>query len=277
MLGEYPALKDISSNTISIVKDAFSFSLDVGPDTYLDDDEVETAITEIVKRLLDEFPGRATKVPEPDALKVDWWMNNPFGAELSTLIRMEKDLHLPPPKGKRPPHRIVLLASQTRAGLVARRILYGNLTSEAAYNFAPVENDAGAGVKEEMVRGLSEVTLDPVSAERELVRVIRTNLLPKKDGWRNLFLVTGGFKSVLPCMTMLSLLYGVEMVYLFEHSPALQRFQLVQAKTDDKVMQWRDVWVDLHKKGKLIPAGCLDAIIQDWSRPDSEAPEPIFG
>lgn len=283
LLGMEPPLS-CSPNTQSKTEEAFTRQLDVNPGDYLANRQVNGAIEEIVTSLVNEFPNRHKKVPEPEYIQDDWWLDNPFGSELSTLIRMEEELNLDPEKRSEvPPHRFVLLASETPAGLIARRVLQRVLTDERAYKLKSIKPegnerpDTQPGVKEELVVGLTEVPNNPKQAEMSLVERIRCNLLPFDSGWRNLFLVTGGFKSILPCLTMLSLLYGIEMVYLFEHSPQVQRFQLVEADTAQEKEVWRQEWLKLRKDGKLKPSGCLETIFLNWSQPDRTKVEPVFG
>lgn len=289
LLGMKPPLS-CSCTTRSKVKEAFTLQLGVEPEVYLGSRPVKGAIDEIVDRLVIELQkeldekteDRHKKVPKPEHVRDNWWAENPFGSELSTLIRLEDELHLAPRESYTPPHRLVLVASETPAGLMARRVLLKVLAHERGYRLKLLnpqeETSAGPqpGVKEEMVAGLTEVPNNPEEAEMSLVEIIRRNLLSIESGWRNLFLVTGGFKSILPCLTMLSLLYGIEMVYLFEHSPQVQRFQLVEAGTAQEKEAWRHEWLKLRKDGKLKPSGCLKTIFLNWSQPDRAKVEPVY-
>lgn len=289
LLGMHPPLS-CSPTTQSQVEEAFALQLRVGPEDYLGSRLVRDAIDDIVKRLVTELhieldeknTVRPKKILKPEHVRDNWWAENPFGSELSTLIRLEDRLNLAPKESYTPPHRLVLLASETPAGLMARRVLRKVLEHEYGYRLKPIDPDKEKsaspqpGVKEELVAGLTEIPNNPEVAEITLVEIIRRNLFSFDSGWCNLFLVTGGFKSILPCLTMLSLLYGIEMVYLFEHSPQVQRFKLVEAGTAPEKEAWRGEWLKLMKDGKLKPSGCLETIFLNWSQSDRAQVEPLY-
>jgi len=200
---------------------------------------------------------RRDKVPEWS--DKDWWKNNPFGAELSTLIRMEAD-------GKWTPDQdsITLLTSDTQVGMWCGKAI--NIALTGIYDIE-VQLRKIIGLKEDFESGKN--------ASISLVDALRCNLKPT-DKWKNVFMITGGFKSLLPVMTVAAMLYGFSLVYLYEKSTYLQQEILVDLTDHKKMEKWQKTWDGWNEKWcGLTP--WLKRLLDIWhsplekiSRPDVE-------
>jgi len=134
--------------------------------------------------------------------------NNPFGAEISTLYKMEKKSLFTPAKDS-----VVLLYSDTLSGAFCAGVLYRLLTK--VYKMPPANLTLPARIPE-----LREKPRNVVDAEDNT----RIALLEaRKEDAENMFVMTGGFKSSIPILTVIALLKGDPIYYLFERSDTLRQ------------------------------------------------------
>jgi putative CRISPR-associated protein (TIGR02619 family) len=188
---------------------------------------------------------------------------NPLGAELTTLHKIKER-----PSGVQwnpAEDQIILISSNTCRGLSAAIYIARLLT--AIYG-VPTEK-----IKIDMVLGLDE---NPVNVEIALCN-FATLLLDhmdveqKQDRCENYMLVmSGGFKSVIPCMSFVSFLFGIELIYIFEASDKLQSLNPSINLQDDKDRKfWKKVWEDLEKRGFVNQASCFHVVLsQRLSHPN---------
>ncbi len=155
--------------------------------------KVATTKQEIVDRLVQRFnqPG----------------LSNFLGAELST-IKLRKEKH---PSDTEYFH---IIASETTDGKLAAEILCRTLIK--------------LGMRGEEiitpVRYLRDKLEDPGMASTGLKNLINHLFGALKTDAQNVFVISGGFKSVIPCITLFATMFGLEMVYLFEDSNLLQTY-----------------------------------------------------
>jgi putative CRISPR-associated protein (TIGR02619 family) len=135
--------------------------------------------------------------------------NNAFGAEISTLAKMQGE-------GIFDPHHdsLVILYSDTEKGALCAGIVY-RLLMESSWNVSEgsIRLVRVQGLREDM--GNQE---QAAQAEYNLIDCIKQSL---KRG-QSILVVTGGFKSVIPFFTAFALYYNVPMFYLFETSKSLR-------------------------------------------------------
>jgi hypothetical protein len=172
--------------------------------------------------------------------------NSPFGAEIHTLISLqERD----PKPGWFPEYdQAVLLASQTGQGMFASLILKHVLVK--------LWGMPEANTKLEMIYGLKDRPENVDTVMEELAKRIKDNLIhtPQKEigkpAAHNILVMSGGFKSVIPCLTVFSLIYGLEMVYMFEFSRHLQSLHPIYNYEDPESLKiWRETWNQMAKQG----------------------------
>jgi len=156
---------------------------------------------------------------------------NFFGAEISTLYKMFQES---PPVFNPRRDRLVLLYSDTQIGAFCVSILWRLLIHEQAWKMR------GEQIAIERVPELREEPTDAQAAERELVQAILDN--HQEDGC-NAFVITGGFKSVIPIITVYALVYGDDLYYLFEKST-----QLLKLTLPAEVHSPNGLWLTLRRQ-----------------------------
>ncbi len=141
-----------------------------------------------------------------DMEKVVGTDSNPFGAEISTLYKMEKESLFTSAEDS-----VVLLYSDTLSGAFCAGMLYRLMTG--AYKMPP------ANVTPIRIPELREKPRNVAAAEDNT----RIALLEaRKEDAENTFVMTGGFKSSIPILTVIALLWGDSIYYLFERSKELR-------------------------------------------------------
>lgn len=172
--------------------------------------------------------------------------SNKFGAEISTLHQMMNRANGVQWKPKE--DRIVLLASQTRKGLFAAILIKEILIQ--------IYEVSGESIDIDFVRKLKEDPKCNTQIEEALDNFAR-KILHHMDVENNaktfedyLLVMSGGFKSVIPCMTMASFFFGIELIYIFESSSKLQSLNPkidLESRADQDF--WKKVWKDLERLG----------------------------
>lgn len=166
---------------------------------------------------------------------------SPFGAEIATLVALERQAS---DRWPSPQDHFTLLVSGTRSGAFAARILATVLT-----NLWDVPQQQ---ITPEIVQGLTERPNFPDQAIENLALALHKHIRPvdKQNSWRNVIVMSGGFKSSIPCLTVFSLLFGLEMVYIFEQSDQLQSLHPRYNIQDSKALEiWRKTWEQMEKQG----------------------------
>ena len=169
-------------------------------------------------------------------------MSSCFGAEIHTLTALEKRTG----ENKWDPKRdqLIILASDTDRGQLAAKII-----REVSITLwgVPIKQ-----VEYIVVSGLTENPSDPDSAMGTLANIISEYWQEPDDKitWHNIFAATGGFKSTLPCLTVFSLFYGIELIYLFEQSKHLQKLHpRYNFDSPQSRKFWAGVWEDMARYG----------------------------
>lgn len=169
--------------------------------------------------------------------------NNPFGAEICTIKKLF--LSQPDLSSNLVRKKCFIISSDTVSGRVCADILKWE-----CINFLKIPEDdinikqvAGLREKPETEQGINE-------AMDQLVSSLKNESIQPQ--WRNIIIMTGGFKSILPCLTLTALYYGLEMAYLFEDSKHLQLLMPVIDWTDKKKREkWINNWREVLKEGKV--------------------------
>jgi len=193
------------------------------PDPSLDEgflNDSETPIEEISKSIKNYINNPENKQTIIDLEKPE--ENNPLGAELSTLYHYFLENDISPEN-----HRFHILRSDTYEGwfnaLVLSKVIIKTEWGTVGNNTEPHN-----------VVGLRE---NPNQTEKpllNLVCVLNTILyiLIEKDKKQvpvqvPVLVMSGGFKSTIPCLTVYSLVFALQLVYLFEKSAKLNYLQPV--------------------------------------------------
>jgi hypothetical protein len=142
----------------------------------------------------------------------------------------------------------ILLASQTGSGMFAALIL--KLVLVELWGMPETS------IKLQMIYGLKDRPEHVDTVMEELAKCIKDNLIHtdrknvKTPSAHNILVMSGGFKSVIPCLTVFSMIYGLEMVYMFEFSRHLQSLHPVYNYEDpDSLKVWRKTWRQMAKQG----------------------------
>lgn len=143
---------------------------------------------------------------------------NPFGAEISTLFKMQKSSVFNPAQDE-----IVLLYSDTKAGAFSAGVLYKLLLK--VWDMSPPK------VKYERIPKLKEIPIDVSEAEKNVEEALFNS---RNDQIENVFVMTGGFKSVIPMLTICAFVNNDDIYYLFEKSRELRKLILPKGKKNTK-------------------------------------------
>lgn len=207
-------------------------------------------------------------------------LTNPqfYGAEIATLQVMLAN----PELDFRENGDFILLASDTLKGRIARRILYENLIKKwhiSESQILPRREDLDAAY---IITGLKENPISKNEVDEAMVSLaefIRDNLKSHQLGrpaeYQNICVMSGGFKSIIPCLTMLSLIYGFELFYLFEESNLLQSVHPIKEMEDIGEHQfWIEALKRLQANNLIDPAPYLQTALQD--RLDQNRQNQVF-
>lgn len=173
-----------------------------------------------------------------------------LGAELTTLLGWEQQLHnenalhanLYPPLTRA---QATILYSHSWSGLLAAIVLKKILKLRWEMD-TPEDRFL-------MIDGMCQRPKNPNAAMENLATAIANTLVGYEENdpeeWENTFIMTSGFKSVIPCMTIFSLLYGVEMIYTFEESDAIQRLHPRHDLNQPKSRAfWQETWKGMRSQ-----------------------------
>lgn len=178
--------------------------------------------------------------------------NNPFGAEFNTIY-MIRDNYT---RGN--VIKCSILSSDTGEGYFCAIVLK-NLLIQLC-------NIDSENISILVVGGLNE---DP--GNQNEIETLMDNLLLKISGSlcpdqehnvKNVIIMTGGFKSLIPCLTLIATLFGLEMAYVFELSRHIQKITpMINFQDKDIRHKWIDNWNDVMKQGKVAPGSWLNRLI----------------
>ena len=152
-----------------------------------------------------------------------------MGAELSTLAKLWARKEWDPKQDT-----LTLLASETDAGVWCAAMARAMLLEWGV----PAGN-----ITPQVVEQLKELPGSPEDAAINLAKaVMQANISYRK----NVIVITGGFKSGIPVLTVVALVYGMRLVYLFEDAPDVQ-------------------WIDLREPGNApSPWKKIPPILQEF-------------
>ncbi len=162
-------------------------------------------------------------------------VDTPLGAELATLHRMREEIFWNPNDD-----RITLLATETRAGVFCADVIEALMRK--------LWGVPDSKVKSQVIPEMKESPANTDVAAVNIVRAVLANLQPQP---KNLLVMTGGFKSLVPPLSMVSFLHGIELVYLFERSTRLQVLNLgpdLVLCSEDQGF-WQKTWRDMQRTG----------------------------
>jgi len=166
---------------------------------------------------------------------------NPLGAELTTLhlLKYRKVSTQWNPQND----YLVLLSSETGKGKSAAKMI--KIMVEHIYEVNPdnIEIDE-----------VQKLTEKPQNIDRTLnnfaSQILNHIDLETPFYQHYSLLMSGGFKSVIPCMTLASFLFGIELVYVFEASNQLQSLHpKIDLSTEKERKIWQKTWDQLAEKG----------------------------
>lgn len=217
---------------------------------------------EIIERLNGNFN---LESPDPDLL----------GAEISTMALMEKEEDLK----WRENGTLVLLASDTQMGKFARNILYDILTQIYEIPESRIKPDAKDLDTSLVIHNLTDNPPDQLHvnhALENLATVMKNQLVGRSveenNSPRNIAVISGGFKSIIPCMTTLSLIYGFPLVYRFENSNQLQSVQPRSRNQNggDEHKFWIKTLRGIREGGWGEPSPYLNVALEDRLSPERQ-------
>lgn len=160
------------------------------------DNQIEDEKVKTIDRLVEDFkqPG----------------LSNVLGAELST-IKLRRNEH---PLNPGEIEYFHIIASETTEGKLAAEILDRTLKKLGMHGEEKITP----------VTYLRDKLEDSDLARAGLDNLITRLFKALRTDAQNIFVISGGFKSVIPCITLFATMFGLEMVYLFEDSNLLQTY-----------------------------------------------------
>lgn len=206
---------------------------------FLDEKEIAGFAEEISDLILLQWNDRCNLLGEK---------NNMFGAEISTLVAMEKEggSYAWDPQTD----DFVFIASQSRAGLFTAELNARILEKGWAVDLSRVST--------RMVPQLTSDASDPDTAMYNLATIIGGSLkesTPTKE-IKNIFVASGGFKSSIPLLTIYSFLFGIKLVYTYEYSATLQSLNPRVNMEDETSKQfWKYTWDKMNQQKWLGEGG----------------------
>jgi CRISPR-associated protein (Cas_APE2256) len=149
--------------------------------------------------------------------------NNPFGAEVSSLVLMLKE---PDPDLGRygfdpQADRLTVLYSDTLTGAFCAALLC-RLASEqwlmgpVDWAFRPGPQPASHRIRAIRVEGLSEEVADPQRVDNVFTDRIQDAMRPRSDVGADAIVYTGGFKFMIPILTAFAIAHEVDLYYRYE-------------------------------------------------------------
>lgn len=176
-------------------------------------------------------------------------VGKPFGAELSSLFLIEKEFNSKNITPFNPQEdEFTLIVSQTRKGLFAAGVIMEIMKRKWFPTFE--ENDQVSNINLYMIEGLSDEP-DDANKVLENLAITLTGILSKyaidsklgDDQWNNVIVITGGYKSTIPVLSIISLILGIDIFYLFERSTELIVIQpRFISKSKNLLEDWISIW-----------------------------------
>ncbi|WP_322508991.1 hypothetical protein [Anaerolinea sp.] len=183
--------------------------------------EVANNVAEIIKEFIEKS----------QSIEYIGKKNNPLGAEISTLLVYFKQ------NQNQNNHTFYILRSDTYSGWFNAEVLglvLQNLGWASQVELVPIEN-----LREQP----TATGTDPlINLGRELKEIL-TRITESQTKEPPLMVISGGFKSILPCLTVYSMIFAVKMVYLFEQSSHLVEINTISEIRDEKRL--RKLWKDM--------------------------------
>ncbi len=230
---------------------AFCYS-SVGEDFIQPGDGIHHWIISSVDHLTRQFMGNFASLDQ----RIGEMDQNPLGAELTTLHQMrtrEDGFQWDPREDQ-----VVLLSSETRRGYCATYFVKQVL--HALYQ-VPEEK-----VCIDIVPGLCEEVEDVDITLYTFAEVV-LDYLDLEDDKRSPYehyavLMSGGFKSVIPVLTLLSFFFGIELIYIFEASQTLLSLNpSVELDSESDREFWKGVWEGLKQRSLTNRAAYYRALL----------------
>jgi hypothetical protein len=164
---------------------------------------------------------------------------NPLGAELSTIHKYLADHQLM--DGNKSDHYFHILRSDTYRGWFNSMILketisgmkWGNLIGPYLVNNLREKPDEA---RPSPIISLSSRLTDIIN-----IAYGRTGTFKPAP----IIIMTGSFKSLIPCLTMYSLIFSLPLVYLFEESDQL--VETIPAQETRNAKKSKEIWSELSK------------------------------
>lgn len=168
--------------------------------------------------------------------------HNPLGAELSTLLvyfAYNINQH---------DHTFHILRSDTYLGWFNAEVLRQVLVRLGWANENTVQLHMISNLREQP----DPLSTDPLFVLGRTLKNILLELIAAKIPDQPLMVVSGGFKSILPCLTVYSILFALKMVYLFEKSSSLVEISTITEIINEE--KFRNLWK------KMADLGIADSV-----------------
>ena len=175
------------------------------------------------------------------------YQTNPFGAEITTLMFMEwRDGFKPADINGLKQNIYYLLRSDSTAGTLAGEVLYRFLLDvweipETSLCIWPVP-----GLHSHSTTiGEARLALNNFAVAIKSLLADSDRRLKDKQGQTRQFVMSGGFKSIIPVMDWFSLAYDIPLNYLFEKSDEMVQGMpfSIDKETRNKIKTFLDNWV----------------------------------
>lgn len=178
--------------------------------------------------------------------------DNPFGAEFSTLYMIMDQDHA----GDR---NFFILSSDTGKGMFCARVLQSLLIRHYGIDLGEISILVVPGLKEDPHR-----QDDIEILMHNLLDKISDSLVNNSDRMvDNVIVMTGGFKSIIPCLTLVATLFGLEMVYLFEHSRHIQKLTpVIKLSIKTTREKWISNWNEVIRGGQVNETSWMYQLIK---------------
>ena len=139
--------------------------------------------------------------------------SGPFGVELSALAMLKKRQEGRLWANRR--DRIVLLVPNSMGGLLSGMVLQAALVEFCQTPAKLIEMIP--------ITGMHENPVDMAAVLKALATAVTNQLCPQthKTAWSNILLAASAYRYCLPCLTAISVMYGVELIYAVDSSNRL--------------------------------------------------------
>lgn len=165
------------------------------------------------ERIKDSLLGKWGELGDLESLRE---LNNPFGAELTTMQLMlgDDDGNMGRKAFDPKLDHLTILSSETEAGVFCAVLLAAVVCDPRGWGMDPNR------IHDRRVPGLKEAVDDP----RKVDQAIYAQLLEarKTDAHTHAIVYTGGFKATIPALTIAGLVLDMKLYSRFERSPKLR-------------------------------------------------------